>query len=71
MSAVNYDEVVRMADTLTSKDQIRLLVHLHEVTTQHELSDDEWLLLFDSLQIKMPLHDPFPLTRDAWYDDER
>ncbi len=66
-----YEEVVKLAETLSYDEQICLMNHLQTKTTQHRLPSNQWNDLFDSLKINIPLAELPSLKREDWYDDER
>ena len=70
MAQVTYDEVVRLAEQLSPVEQQALIAHLQETAKHRKLTKEEWLALFDSMKVSIPLGKDFSLRREDWYGDD-
>lgn len=70
MADRTYDEMIRNVEHLTPEVRQGLIVYLQECAKHRELSFDEWVILFDSIKINIPVGPNFSDRREDWYDDD-
>lgn len=73
MTQGTYEQVVRLAEQLTPREQIALVTHLQHLMQQRELTPAERKTLFATLIADLgPVAPDVSLRREDWYgDDER
>jgi restriction endonuclease S subunit len=68
--AVTLEEVLKMAEQLSTQDRNILIEHLQEQARQRKLTKDEWLALFDSMKYNVPVAEGWSDKREDWYSDD-
>lgn len=68
--AVNFQDVVKLAEELTDDQKAELVVWLLDKIKTHELTVSERLAVFDSMSVDLGAVLPgYSDRREDWYDD--
>lgn len=70
MTTLIYDAVAKLAEPLTLEEQSALIAHLQNIARRHDLTYEEWKVLFDALKDDTPIVSDISDRRSDWYDDE-
>lgn len=70
MTDISYDEVVKLADQLTTQEQVALFRHLQTVVKTQNLTSQEKKEAFESIIVNIPPGEDFSFSREDWYGDD-
>lgn len=72
MEKVNfsYDDIVKLVDRMSKREQLALIDHLQEIVKERELTSQEWNMLLDAAIVSIPAGPNFSDRREDWYGDD-